>query len=115
MVRSGYETTFFMATIGAVSPTPAEALALERNFSYLVECVDAASVLAEARSKGLITARQWSECSGQSDPYKKADEFLGYLYRTIKRNRENFYTFLEILDRNGQEGIAKRLRGKSTK
>ena len=107
-----------MATSRVVSPTtdrPAEALAFERNFSYLVESVDAATVLAEARSKGLITARQWSDCSGQSDPYKKADEFLGYLYRTVNGNRENFHTFLEILDRNGQERIAERLRGTETK
>ena len=106
-----------MATSGVVSPTtdrPNEALAFKQNFSYLVESVDAGgTVLAEALSKGLITASQWSECSGQSDPYKKADKFLGYLCRTINRNCENFHTFLEILDRNGQEEIAERLRGKT--
>ena len=98
----------------AAKPTdrPAEALALERNFSYLVDSVDASTVLAEALSKGLITARQWSECSRESDPYKKVDEFLGYLYRTINRNPKKFHTFLEILDRNGQEVIAERLHGK---
>ena len=104
-----------MATSGIVSPTTdrsAEALAFERNFSYLVESVDAGTVLAEARSKGLITSRQWSKCSRESDPYEKADEFLGYLYRTINGNWEKFHTFLEILDQNGQEEIAERLRGK---
>ena len=77
----------------------------------MVESVDAATVLAEALSKDLITDRQRSECSGESDPYKKADKFLGYLHRSINRNCENFRTFLEILDRTGQKGIAERLRG----
>ena len=106
-----------MANSGVVSPTtdrPSEALAFEQNFGYLVESVDADTVLAKALSKGLITDRQRSECSGQSDPYNKADKFLGYLYRTINRNCENFHTFLEILDRNGQEEIAERLRGKTS-
>ena len=87
---------------------PAEVVVLERNFSYLVESIDAASVLPEALSKGLITDRQKSKCSGESDSYEKANEFLGYLYRTINSNHKKLHTFLQVL---GQESIAERLRG----
>ena len=90
---------------------PAEVVVLERNFSYLVESIDATSVLPEALSESLITARQKSKCSGESDPYEKADQFLGYLYRTVNGSHENLNTFLQVLDRTGQESIAKRLRG----
>ena len=90
---------------------PAEAVVLERNFGYLVNSIDAASVLPEALAKGLITARQKSKCSGESDPYEKSDEFLGYLYRRINSNHKKFHTFLQVLDRTGQESIAERLRG----
>ena len=90
---------------------PAEAMVFERNFSYLVESIDATYVLPEALSKGLITARQKSECSRESDPYEKADEFLGYLYRRIIRDHKMFHTFLQVLDQTGQESIAKHLRG----
>lgn len=100
-----------MASRKATTDRPAEVVVLERTFSYLVNSIDADSVLPEALSEGLITDRQRSECSAELDPYKKAERFLGYLRRTVSGDHEKFNTFLLVLDRIGQETIADHLRG----
>ena len=103
-----------MATGRGASTTtdrPAEVVVLQRKFSYLVDSIDPTSVIPAALSAGLITAQQRSECSGECDSYKRAEKFLGYLQRTVNGNHEKFHTFLHVLDRTGQEGIAEHLRG----
>ena len=103
-----------MATGGGPPPTtdrPAEVVVLERKFGYLVNSIDATSLIPAALSAGLITTQQRSECSGECDPYKRAEKFLGHLQRTVNGSHEKFYTFLHVLDQAGQESIAERLRG----
>ena len=90
---------------------PAEVVTLQRTFSYLQGCIDDDSVIPVALAKGLITSRQKSECSGKASADEKADQFLEYLQRSVKGNREHFDTFLQILVGIGQERVAERLRG----
>ena len=90
---------------------PAEVVVLERNFSYLVETIDANAILPEALSEQLITSRQHSESCAEADVYKKAERFLGQLQRKVKEDNVNFHTFLQVLSRTGHESIARRLRG----
>ena len=97
-----------------VSHRPVEVVVLERMFGFLVGSIDAASLLPEARSEGLITVRQWSECSAEvRDSYKCAERFLGHLLKAVNGDHEKFHTFLQVLDRTGQEKIAEPLRGSS--
>lgn len=95
----------------AVSSDTAEVVALVRAFSYLSKSIDAASVIPEALSKGLITQNQMSDCSRCENIYKKAETFLNYLLRTVNGNSRYFHTFAEVLDRIGQESVAAHLRG----
>ena len=103
-----------MASGGEASHRPVEVVVLERMFSYLVGSIDAISVLPEAFSEGLITTRQRTECSAVIvDSYKCAERFLEHLQRAVNGDCEKFHTFLQVLDRTGQEKIAEHLRGSS--
>ena len=88
-----------------------EAEALQRANSYLVNSIDTDSLLPKALSKQLLTSRQEADCMSESNDYKKADKFLGYLRRAVNGDSNKFYTFLEILDEIGQAKIASRLHG----
>ena len=85
--------------------------ALKHLFSYLVNSIDTAALLPAALSKNLITDRQREECSNETDSYKKAEKFLGYLQRAVNADYDNYYIFVQILKKTGQERIASRLRG----
>ena len=99
-----------MATV-TTDGSPAESEALKHLFSYLVNSVDTAGLLPAALSRGLITDRQRSECSNETDPYKKAETFVGYLQRAVNGDYYKFHTFVQILQETGQAHIATRLRG----
>ena len=95
------------------SHRPVEIVVLERMFSFLVGSIDAASVLPDALSEGLITFRQWNDLAEVRDCYKCAEKFLGHLLRAANGDHEKFHTFLQVLKRTGQEKIAEHLRGSS--
>ena len=98
-----------MATAGD-SPA-AEPEALKHLFSYLVNSIDTAALLPAALSRDLITDRQRTECYNETDPYKKAETFVGYLQRAVNADYDNFHIIIQILKKNGQTKIASRLRG----
>ena len=89
----------------------AEPEALKHLFSYLVNSIDTAALLPAALSRDLITDRQRTECSNETDPYKKAETFLGHLQRAVNADYDNYHTFVQILKKAGQAQIASRLRG----
>ena len=91
----------------------AESEALKHSFPYLVNSIDTDAVLPAALSRDLITDRQRTECANESDPYKKAETFLGHVQRAVNGNPHNFNDFLDILQKNGQKRIVSRLRGTS--
>ena len=99
-----------MATATTVG-SPAESEALKHLFSYLVNSVDTAGLLPVALSRGLIMNRQRSECSNESDSYKKAETFVGFLQRAVNGDYYKFHAFVQILQETGQAHIASRLRG----
>ena len=90
---------------------PAEPEALKHSFSYLINSIDTTALLPAALSKDLITERQRSECSSETEAYKKAETFVGYLLRAVNGNCYKFYTFLQILQETNQTPIASHLRG----
>ena len=89
----------------------AEPEALKHLFSFLVNSIDTAALLPVALSKNLITDRQRTECSNETDPYKKAETFLGHLQRAVNSSYTKFYTFVQICQETDQVEIASRLRG----
>ena len=89
----------------------AEPEALKHLFCYLVNSIDTAALLPAALSRDLITDRQRTECYNETDPYKKAETFVGYLQRAVNADYDNYYTIVQILKKNGQAKIASRLRG----
>ena len=89
----------------------AEPEAIKHLFSYLVNSIDTAALLPAALSRDLITDRQRAECSNETDPYKKAETFLGYLQRQVNTDNENYHTIIQILKETNQAQIASRLRG----
>ena len=89
----------------------AESKALKLAFEYLVDGIDAASLLPGALSSKLITDRQRTDCVDEGDPYKKAEKFIGHLQRVINGDRNKFYTFIHLLDRSGHVELVSRLRG----
>ena len=97
--------------IADVSSTSAESEALIHAFSYLVKSINTASLLPVALSRNLIADRQRTECCTETDPYKKAEMFLGYLQRAVNADCDNFNIFVLILEETGQAQIASRLRG----
>ena len=96
----------------AVAGGPAaEPEALKHLYSYLVNSIDTAALLPAALSKNLISDRQRTECTNETDPYKKAETFLGHLQRAVNADYENYYTIIQILKETNQAQIASRLRG----
>ena len=95
----------------AAGGSSAEPEALKHLFSYLVNSIDTAALLPAALERGLITARQRSECYNEVDPYKKAETFLGHLERAVNADCNSFHTFVKILQETRQAHIASRLRG----
>ena len=90
----------------------AEPEALKHSFDYLVNSIDAATLIPVALSRDLITSRQRSECASEADTHKKAEVFVGYIQRAVNGDCNNFHTFIQILEETqGQAHIAPRLRG----
>ena len=99
-----------MATAGG-SPA-AEPEALKHSFSYLVNSIDTAALLPAALSRNLITDRQRTECSNETDSvYQRAEKFLTYLQRAVNGDYYKFHLFVQILQETNQAHIASRLRG----
>ena len=98
-----------MATPGG---DPAEPEALKHSFSNLVSSMDTDALLPLALSKGIITDRQRTECSSETNAYQKAEKFLGYLQRAVNGDSEKFHAFVKILQENKQAKIASSLSGK---
>ena len=99
----------------AGSSSSAEAEALKRSFSYLVNNIDTAALLPDALKRNLITDRQRAECSC-NEAYSvyqraRAEKFLSYLQRAVVSNYDKFHSFVQILEETGQAHIASRLRG----
>ena len=96
----------------AVAGGPAaEPEAFKHLFSYLVNSIDTAALLPAALSKNLITDRQRTECTNETDPYKKAEAFLGHLQRAVNADYDNYLLFVLILKETNQAQTASRLRG----
>ena len=89
----------------------AESEALNHLFSYLVNSIDTPALLPVALSRNLITDRQRTECYNETDPYKKAETFLGHLQRAVNADCDNYYTIIQILKETGQADIVSRLQG----
>ena len=85
--------------------------ALKHQFSYLVNSIDTDALLPAALSRSLITDRQRTECFYATDPYKKAETFLGHIQRVVNGASIKFDTFIHILQETGQVQIASRLQG----
>ena len=101
-----------MATAASCGASGVEPEALNLAFSYLVNSIDAATLLPPALSKQLITQPQRSDCASEPDPYRKAEKFLGHLHRAVNGDNTKFHTFVQVLRETGQVSIASRLRGK---
>ena len=100
-----------MSTAGGSSPA-AEPEALKHSFSYLVNSIDTAALLPAALSRNLITDRQRTECSNETDSvYQRAEKFISYLQRAVNGDYTKFYTFIQIFQETGQAQIASHLRG----
>ena len=96
---------------GSSSPA-AEPEALKQLYSYLVNSIDTAALLPVALSKNLITDRQRTECSNETDSvYQRAEKFLSYLQRAVNAEYYNYHLFVLILKETNQAQIASRLRG----
>ena len=93
---------------GSRSP---ESEALQLTFKYLVERIDTASVLPAALNAHLISDHQRSECDSETEPYKKAERFLGLLQRAVNGDSNKYNTFIRILKGTGQMDLAKQLDG----
>ena len=93
------------------SSPAAEPEALKHLFSYLVNSIDTAALLPAALSRNLITDRQRAECTNETDPYKKAETFLGHLQRAVNADCSNYHTIIQILKETGQVKIVSRLLG----
>ena len=101
-----------MATAAGCSASGAEPEVLNLAFSYLVNSMDAATLLPSALSRQLITQPQRSDCASEPDPYRKAEKFLGHLHRAVNSDNTKFHTFVQVLRETGQVSIASRLHGK---
>ena len=95
----------------AGSSSSAEAEALKRSFTYLVNSIDTAALLSAALSRNLITDHQRMECYNEANPYKKAETFIYYLQRAVNADYDNFHTFVQVLKETGQTKIASHLHG----
>ena len=97
--------------MATASGSSAESEALKLAFDYLVNSIDAAALLPRALSSHLISERQRSECASESDPYEKAEKFLGHLQRAVNGDSNKYHTFIQVLKETGQASIASRLGG----
>ena len=75
---------------------------------FLVNSIEIDSLLPAAWSTKLISDRQKSECSSESETFKKSEKFLEYLQRGVNGDSDKFYTFLDIL-REKQPDISSHL------
>ena len=94
-----------------MSGRPAEVIVLQKKFSYLVNSIDADSLVSAAHSAGLLTQAQQSDCLAESNVHKKSEKFVGHIQRRVNGDTNSFATFLDILGENDQEYIASNLRG----
>ena len=93
-------------------PSPAAVSeTLKHCFSYLVNTIDTDALLPAALSRSLISDRQRTECYNETNPYKKAETFLGHLQRAVNADYNNYYTFVQIMEETGQANIVSRVRG----
>ena len=88
-----------------------ESEALRLAFSYLVNSIDVTALLPAAMSANLISASQRSEFDSETDPFKRANKFLGHLQRAVNGDSNKYHTFLQVLKETGQARIASRLQG----
>ena len=91
--------------------TTAESEALQHAFGYLARTIDTASLLSDAFSSKLITEHERAECVAETNPYQKSEKFLSHLQRKVCADKNNFHTFVQILDKTGCVAQASRLRG----
>ena len=84
---------------------------LNLSFAYLVNSLDADTLLPAALSASLISEQQRSDCASEADPYKKAEKFVVHLQRAVNGDRFKFHIFLKVLRETNQEGIAVHLQG----
>lgn len=86
--------------------------ALRTKYSYLQESISVSSVLTTAFSNKLITDRENTECSNVSaDDWQQAKKFLDIMMRKVSASKDNFYTFVQILQQTEQSEIASELEG----
>ena len=99
-------------TAGSSTGSSAESEALKISFDYLINGIDTAALLPKALGTHLVSEPQRSECASETDPYKKAEKFLGHLQRAVNGASNKYHIFMQILKETGQASIASRLRGK---
>ena len=92
--------------------TSAESEALRLSFGYLANSINAAALLSYAFSSNLITDHQRAECVAETNPFQKAEKFLGHLKRAVNGDSNKFHTFVQLLVDTGHSNIASRLCSK---
>ena len=90
---------------------PLEIKTFEARFAYLTNSSDINAALSEAVELGLVSTRQRATCAAKQDVFEKAEEFLGMIVRKLNEDIGNFYTFLKLLKRIGQEKLSQTLEG----
>ena len=101
-------TVFFtVSTMADVLP-PHKA-ALEAQFEYMVDSIDARLLAPACLAAGLISDRQRDECFHESSAFKKAELLLSHVKRSIKGDRTKFDTFVAILGRTEHSRQADKL------
>ena len=99
------------STAGSSAGSSVESEALKIAFDYLINGIDTAALLPKALGTHLVSEPQRSECANETDPYKKAEKFLGHLLRAVNGDSNKFHIFIRVLNETGQASIASRLRG----
>ena len=82
------------STCSTSSRVSAESESLKLSFSYLVNSIDASSLLPGAFSSKLISDRQRIDCVNEPDTYKKAEKFIGHLHREVDGDPNKFHAFV---------------------
>ena len=88
---------------------PPHEAAFEAQIEYMIDSIDAGSVAPACAAAGLINDRQREECFRESSSFKKAELLLGYVKRSITRDRTKFDTFVAILRRTRHSRQADKL------
>ena len=92
--------------------TSAESEALKLAFGYLARSINADSLLSDAFSSDLITEHERAGCFAETNPYKKAEIFLGHLQRQVHGDKNKFHSFVQLLNSSaGSVNLATHLRG----